>query len=71
MQADWIEAVYKIAFSKSYVDAITHWDFIDPGFLPNDGFVREDLSQKPCFGRLLTMQEKWMEEGILPAKTMT
>ena len=71
MQADWIEAVYKIAFSKSYVDAITHWDFIDPGFLPNDGFVREDLSRKPCFDRLLSMQTKWREQGILPAITKT
>lgn len=69
MQADWVEAIYKIAFSKSYVDAITYWEFTDPGFLPNDGFLRADLSPKPSYERLLLMQTKWREAGILPAKT--
>jgi len=66
-QAQWVETLYKIAFSKPYVDAITWWDFTDPGFIPNGGFLRADLSPKPSYQRLLAMQTKWRREGILPA----
>jgi GH35 family endo-1,4-beta-xylanase len=66
-QAEWVEALYKIAFSKSYVNAITWWDFMDPGFLPNGGYLRTDLTPKPSYERLLALQTKWREAGILPA----
>jgi hypothetical protein len=67
-QAQWVEAVYKIAFSKSYVGAITWWDLMDPGFIPNGGYLRADLTPKLSYGRLLALQTKWREEGILPAR---
>jgi endo-1,4-beta-xylanase len=66
-QAQWVEALYKIAFSKPYVNAITWWDFMDPGFLPNGGYLRADLTPKPPYERLLAMQTKWREAGILSA----
>ena len=65
-QAQWVEWLYKIAFSKTYVDALTWWDFTDPGFIPNGGFLRSDCTPKPSYDRLLAMQAKWREEGILP-----
>ncbi len=69
-QAQWVEWLYKIAFSKPYVQAITWWDFMDPGFIPNGGYLRADLTPKPSYERLLAMQTKWRDEGILagPAK---
>ena len=64
-QAQWFETFYKIAFSKPYVDAITWWDFTDPGFIPNGGLLRADFTPKPSYERLLALQTKWKEEGIL------
>jgi endo-1,4-beta-xylanase len=64
-QAQWFETFYKIAFSKPYVDAITCWDFVDPGFIPNGGLLREDLSPKPSYERLMALLKGWREEGLL------
>ncbi|MBN2295808.1 MAG: endo-1,4-beta-xylanase [Pirellulales bacterium] len=65
IQAQWVEAVYKIAFSKPYVDAITWWDFIDPGFPLNAGLLTADCTPKPSYHRLLALLTKWKKEGIL------
>jgi GH35 family endo-1,4-beta-xylanase len=65
MQADWVEAVYKMFFSKPYVDAVTWWDFSDPAFFPGGGFLRPDLTPKPSYERLLALQTKWRQEGLL------
>ena len=64
-QAQWFETFYKIAFSKPYVEAITCWDFTDPGFIPNGGLLRADFTPKPSYQRLLALLTKWKEEGIL------
>jgi endo-1,4-beta-xylanase len=65
-QAQWFEAFYKIAFSKPFVDAITCWDFTDPGFIPNGGLLRADFTPKASYERLLALLTKWKQEGILP-----
>jgi endo-1,4-beta-xylanase len=64
-QAQWFETVYKIAFSKPYVDAVTCWDFVDPGFIPNGGLLRQDLSPKPSYDRLMALMKQWREQGLL------
>jgi endo-1,4-beta-xylanase len=61
-QAQWAEAVYKIAYSKPYVDAITWWDLTDPGFPPNGGLLRGDCSPKPAYQRLQTLLKQWKQE---------
>lgn len=66
-QAQWFETFYKIAFSKPYVDAVTCWDFVDPGFIPNGGLLRRDLSPKPSYDRLIALLKKWRDEGLLAA----
>ena len=58
-QAQWVEAIYKIAFSKRYVEAITWWDMIDPSFPPNAGLLRVDCSPKLSYHRLLALLTKW------------
>jgi endo-1,4-beta-xylanase len=67
-QAQWVEAVYKIAFSKPYVDAITWWDFTDPGFPPNGGLLRANCTPKPAYERLQTLLQGWRQAGLLPKK---
>jgi endo-1,4-beta-xylanase len=66
-QAQWFETFYKIAFSKPFVDAITCWDFTDPGFIPNGGLLRADFTPKASYERLLALLTKWKKEGILPS----
>ncbi len=63
-QAQWFEAFYKIAFSKPYVDAITCWDFVDPGFIPNGGLLHADLTPKVSYQRLLALFRQWKEQGL-------
>jgi hypothetical protein len=39
IQADYVESVYTIAYSKPWLEAITCWDFNGSG---HDGFIRGD-----------------------------
>jgi len=64
-QAQWVEGMYTIAFSKPYIEALTWWDMSDPAFIPNGGFIREDCTPKPSYQRLRALQTKWRNEGIL------
>jgi len=59
IQADWVEYVYTILYSKPYVDAITWWDMADPAFVPHGGLVNEDLCPKESYYRLKTLLENW------------
>jgi endo-1,4-beta-xylanase len=65
IQAQWFEALYKIAFSKPFVEAITCWDFADPGFIPNGGLLHADLTPKVSYQKLLALLTGWKEKGIL------
>jgi endo-1,4-beta-xylanase len=61
LQAQWAESVYKIAYSKPYVDAVTWWDFTDPGFPPNGGLLRADCTPKLAYQRLMALRAKWKQ----------
>lgn len=60
-QADWMEAIYTLCYSKPLFQAITWWDFSDhPGhFWPFGGMLREDLSPKESYNRLIELQKRW------------
>jgi endo-1,4-beta-xylanase len=58
-QADWLEQVYTIAFSKPYVVALTWWDLSDPAFMPHGGLVREDMTPKKSYERLAALRRQW------------
>ncbi len=59
IQADWVEGMYTILYSKSYVEAITWWDFDDPGFVSHGGLINEDMTPKESYNRLKALLEKW------------
>ena len=64
LQADWLEQVYKIYYSRQYVRAINWYDFSDfRPFIVNGGLVREDSTPKKSFERLKGLLESW---GRLP-----
>lgn len=60
MQADWVEAVYTLFYSKPYIEAVSWWDLADAvSFWPYGGLCRGDLSPKPAYDRLKALQKKW------------
>ncbi len=65
-QADWLEAIYTIVYSKPQFEAITWWDITDrPGhFWPHGGLLHADLKPKQAYHRLGKLQQRW---GVGPA----
>ncbi len=59
IQADWVESVYTILYSKSYIEAITYWDMSDPGFVPHGGLVNKDMTPKESYFRLKSLLGNW------------
>ncbi len=61
MQADWLEAIYTIAYSKPEFECVGWWDLADvPGkFWPYGGLLHGDYTPKESFVRLLKLQERW------------
>jgi endo-1,4-beta-xylanase len=62
-QADWYEQVYTLAYSKPWVQAITSWDFTDPGFMPHGGLLTSDGKPKESYERLKGLLRKWRERS--------
>ncbi len=61
LQADWAEAMYTVAFSKPYIEAVNWYDFSDPySWIPNGGLLRSPRGEKKViFDRLRKFQERW------------
>ena len=59
IQADWVEQFYTLCFSMPQVEAVTWWDFTDPGYMPNGGYLNRDLHPKPSYDRLLKLIGQW------------
>ncbi len=64
LQADWLEGVYTLAYSKPFI-AGAHWfDFVDPySYIQNGGLHRSPKGEtKAAFDRLLRLRQQW--DGI-------
>jgi hypothetical protein len=59
IQADWVEQFYTLCYSKPEVEAVSWWDFRDPGYMPNGGLIAADFRPKASYGRLLKLIESW------------
>ncbi|HEX9654211.1 MAG TPA: endo-1,4-beta-xylanase [bacterium] len=61
LQAQWLEEIYTILFSKPWIEAINWYDFVDPySFLKNGGLLSSPTGEaKPAYQRLLGLREKW------------
>jgi endo-1,4-beta-xylanase len=67
-QADWIEGVYTLAYSKAWIEGAHWFDFADvTAFMPNGGLMRSTERGEPKEGyrRLQALQRRW---GVGPAK---
>jgi endo-1,4-beta-xylanase len=65
LQADWMEGMYSLAYSKPYIEAINWYDFVDPfSWIPTGGFLRSPKGEKRAvFDRLLKLKEQWKNLG--------
>ena len=61
MQADWLESIYTICYSKPEFEAIGYWDIADYGghFWPFGGLLHKDYTPKESYLRLLDLQKSW------------
>ncbi|MFO0792071.1 MAG: endo-1,4-beta-xylanase [Pirellulales bacterium] len=60
-QADWLEAIYTLVYSKPEFEAIGWWDLTDSDghFWPHGGLAHADLTPKLAYHRLGELQQKW------------
>ncbi|MFW5973717.1 MAG: endo-1,4-beta-xylanase [Bacteroidota bacterium] len=64
LQADWLEQLYTVFYSKPYINNVNWYDFADiRTFIPTGGVVQEDGTPKASFHRLKDLLESW---GRLP-----
>ena len=59
IQADWVEQFYTLCYSKPAVEAVSWWDFRDPGYMPNGGLIAADYRPKESYQRLAGLVERW------------
>ncbi|MGE5680714.1 MAG: endo-1,4-beta-xylanase [Bacillota bacterium] len=60
LQADWLEQVYNIYYSRPLIKGINWYDFSDfRPFIKTGGLVLEDCSPKQSFFRLKEMLQSW------------
>ncbi len=61
LQADWLEGVYTLAYSKRFIEGAHWFDFVDPYyFIENGGLLRSSEGQtKAAYDRLARLEETW------------
>ena len=61
VQADWLEAIYTIAYSHPEIEVAEWWDLADVGghFWPHGGLLNKDLTPRQSYQRLLKIQKDW------------
>ncbi|MCF7802654.1 MAG: endo-1,4-beta-xylanase [Candidatus Marinimicrobia bacterium] len=65
LQADWLEGLYTLAYSKPWIEAVNWYDFVDPhSWIDTGGLLRSrDGEKKAAFHRLLKLQDEWKSLG--------
>ena len=68
-QAEWLEAFYRVALSKPYIESICWRDLADTDshYLPHGGLCRNDLTPKPAFTSLKTLRANMTPPSGAPA----
>ncbi len=61
LQADWMEAVYTLAYSKPWIEAVNWYDYEDAyAWISNGGLVKSRHGEKKAaFHRLQKLQQDW------------
>jgi hypothetical protein len=60
LQAEWMDAVYKLAFSKPYVESVAWGNLADLSqTIPGGGLLDDGLKPKPSYVKLQELREKF------------
>ncbi len=60
LQADWLEQVYTLFYSRQLIKAINWYDYADfRTFIPNGGLVTKDCTPKRSYNRLEKLLASW------------
>jgi endo-1,4-beta-xylanase len=61
LQADWLEALFSFGYSKSYVEGVAWFDFVDPHYyIENGGLLRNPQGEpKTSWTRLRDLREQF------------
>jgi GH35 family endo-1,4-beta-xylanase len=68
LQADWMEGLYTLAYSRPLIEAVNWYDFVDPhSWIPNGGFFRSPRGEpKAVVDRFKRMKEEWSRLPAAP-----
>jgi endo-1,4-beta-xylanase len=63
LQADWVEAMFSLAYSKPWIEAASWFDFVDPHFhIDNGGLLRSPMGEpKAAYNRLRRLRSTWKQ----------
>ncbi len=61
LQADWLEQIYSIMYSKPWIEAINWYDFVDPySFIQNGGLLANpEGEKKEAYHRIIKLRDEW------------
>jgi endo-1,4-beta-xylanase len=61
LQADWMEGLYTLAYSKPWIEAVNWYDFMDgEAWIRNGGLIRSRQGEKKAvFHRMQDLQRRW------------
>jgi endo-1,4-beta-xylanase len=63
LQADWLEGVYTLAYSKPWIQAVNWYDFVDPySWIKQGGLIASSKGEeKLAYKKLKELRKKWMK----------
>jgi GH35 family endo-1,4-beta-xylanase len=61
LQAEWLEGLYTLAYSKKWIEAVNWYDFVDPySWIKNGGLIESPKGEKKvAYERLMKLQKVW------------
>ncbi|MDO8551035.1 MAG: endo-1,4-beta-xylanase [Ignavibacteria bacterium] len=61
LQADWLEGLYTLVYSKPWIEAVNWYDFVDPySWIKQGGLLESPKGEKKlAYDRLLNLQKEW------------
>jgi endo-1,4-beta-xylanase len=65
LQADWMEGLYTLSYSKPWIEAVNWYDFMDgQAWIRNGGLISSPRGErKQIFDRFLEIQRRWGHTG--------
>ncbi len=61
LQAEWLEGLYTMAYSKPWIEAVNWYDFVDPySWIKNGGLIASPQGEKKAaYERLIKLKKEW------------